>query len=157
MRAVRSGLFALMLGAPLAAQSPGPSPAAYMSAADISKGFASAVAADAAAAAAVTIAPNIMVRRRSGAGEPQYAIVHPFSAETYYIVDGTGTLVTGGALELPLSPSTDPDVVRSKAIKGGVTRKVAKGDVIVVPPGTPHWFNAIDGTITYLESRVRVR
>jgi quercetin dioxygenase-like cupin family protein len=38
-----------------------------------------------------------------------------------------------------------------------VTHKVAKGDVIVVPPGTPHWFNAVDGTITYLESRVRVK
>jgi mannose-6-phosphate isomerase-like protein (cupin superfamily) len=36
-------------------------------------------------------------------------------------------------------------------------RTVAKGDVIVVPPGTPHWFNAIDGTITYLESRVRTK
>jgi quercetin dioxygenase-like cupin family protein len=34
---------------------------------------------------------------------------------------------------------------------------VAKGDVIVVPPGTPHWFSAIDTTITYLESRVRVK
>jgi mannose-6-phosphate isomerase-like protein (cupin superfamily) len=116
-----------------------------------------AVAADAAAGAAVTISPGIAVRRRSGAGEPQYAIVHPFSTEIYYIVEGTGTLVTGGMLEMPLAPSTDPDVVRSKAIKDGVTRKVATGDVIVVPPGTPHWFSAIDGTITYLESRVRVK
>jgi mannose-6-phosphate isomerase-like protein (cupin superfamily) len=97
------------------------------------------------------------VRRRSGAGEPQYAIIHPFSTEIYYIVDGAGSLVTGGSLRLPLAPSTDPDVVRSKAIEGGLTRNVGKGDVIVVPPGTPHWFNAIDGTITYLESRVRVK
>jgi mannose-6-phosphate isomerase-like protein (cupin superfamily) len=84
-------------------------------------------------------------------------VVHPFSTETYYIVEGTGSLVTGGTLEMPLSPSADPDVVRSKAIKAGVTTKVAKGDVIVVPPGIPHWFKAIDGTITYLESRVRVK
>ena len=55
-----------------------------------------------------------------------------------------------------LAPA-DPDIVRSKTIANGLTRKVAKGDVIVVPPGTPHWFNAIDGTITYLESRVRVK
>jgi mannose-6-phosphate isomerase-like protein (cupin superfamily) len=105
----------------------------------------------------VTISPGIAVRRRSGAGEPQYAIVHPSSTEIYYIVEGAGTLVTGGMLEMPLAPSADPDVVRSKAIKDGVTRKVAKGDVIVVPPGTPHWFSAIDTTITYLESRVRVK
>ena len=146
-----------LLGLSLLAQGSGAAPASYMSAAEISKGLAAAVAADAAAGAAVTISPGIAVRKRSGAGEPQYAIIHPFSTEIYYIIEGTGSLVTGGALELPLAPSADPDVVRSKAIKDGVTRKVAKGDVIVVPPGTPHWFNAIDGTITYLESRVRVK
>jgi quercetin dioxygenase-like cupin family protein len=146
-----------LLGLSVLAQRGGAAPAAFMSAADISRGLATAVAADPAAGAAVTISPGIAVRRRSGAGEPQYAIVHPFSTEIYYIVEGAGTLVTGGALEMPLSPSTDPDVVRSKAIKDGVTRKISRGDVIVVPPGTAHWFSAIDGTITYLESRVRVK
>jgi mannose-6-phosphate isomerase-like protein (cupin superfamily) len=138
-------------------QGSGAAPAAYMSAADIGKELATAVAADPAAGAAVTISPGIAVRRRSGAAEPQYAVVHPFSTEIYYIVEGAGALVTGGALELPLAASADPDVVRSKAIRNGVSRKVATGDVIVVPPGTPHWFSAIDGTITYLESRVRVK
>jgi mannose-6-phosphate isomerase-like protein (cupin superfamily) len=146
-----------LLGLSILAQGSGAAPAAYMSAADIGKGLSTAVAADAAAGAAVTVSPGIAVRRRSGAGEPQYAIVHPFSTEIYYIVEGAGSLVTGGSLRLPLAASTDPDVVRSKAIEGGVGRTVGKGDVIVVPPGTPHWFNAIDGTITYLESRVRVK
>jgi mannose-6-phosphate isomerase-like protein (cupin superfamily) len=158
MRAVRLVLTVLpVLGLSPIAQETTVHPATHMSATQISKGLSTAVAADAAAGAAVTVAPGIVVRRRSGGGEPQYAVVHPFSAETYYIVDGTGSLVTGGTLEMPLSPSADPDVVRSTAIKAGVTTKVAKGDVIVVPPGTPHWFNAIDGTITYLESRVRVK
>ena len=146
-----------ILGLSLLAQGGGASGASYMSAAEINKGLSTAVAADAAAGAAVTISPGIAVRRRSGAGEPQYAIIHPFSTEIYYIIEGAGSLVTGGTLALPLSPSADPDVVRSKTINGGVTRHMAKGDVIVVPPGTPHWFNAIDGTITYLESRVRVK
>jgi len=146
-----------ILSLSLLAQSAGVSPAAYMSAAEIGKGLSSAVAADAAAGAAVTIAPGIAVRRRSGAGEPQYAIIHPFSTEIYYIIEGTASLVTGGTLDLPLAASPDPDVVRSKSLTGGVTRTVSKGDVLVVPPGTPHWFNKIDGTITYLESRVRVK
>ena len=157
MRAMRFVLALLpVLGLSLLAQGTA-APATYMSAADIAKGLSTAIATDAAAGAAVIVAPGIVVRRRSGGGEPQYAVVHPFSAETYYIVEGTGTLVTGGALEMPLAPSADPDVVRSKAIKDGMTKQVAKGDIIVVPPGTPHWFNAIDGTITYLESRVRVK
>ena len=158
MQSLRMALIALpLLGFSLAAQNTGIPSASFMSAADITKGLATAVATDAAAGAAVTIAPGIAVRRRSGAGEPQYAIIHPFSTEIYYIIEGTASLVTGGTLDLPLAPSPDPDVVRSKTLKGGVTRTVSKGDVIVVPPGTPHWFNAIDGAITYLESRVRVK
>jgi mannose-6-phosphate isomerase-like protein (cupin superfamily) len=157
MRTVRLMLVVLpALSLSLLAQGPQP-PAAYMSAADIAAGRAKAVASDAAAGAAVTIAPGIAVRRRSGGGEPQYAIIHPFSTEIYYIVDGTASLVTGGTLDPPPPTPADPDIVRSQTIKGGVTRKVAKGDVIVVPPGTPHWYNAIDGTVTYLESRVRVK
>ena len=158
MRLWRAWVVALpVLGLPLFAQGTGAPSAAYMSGAEVARSLSTAVAADAAAGAAVTIAPGIMVRRRNGGGEPQYAVVHPFSTETYYIVDGSGTLVTGGVLDPPPAEPSDPDVVRSKTIRNGVTHKVAKGDVIVVPPGTPHWFNAIDKTITYLESRVRVK
>ena len=158
MRPLRARLVVFpVLGLSLLAQSAGAPPAVYMSAVDISKGLSTAVAADAAAGAAVTVSPGIAVRRRSGSGEPQYAIIHPFSTEIYYIIEGTGSLVTGGTLDPPALPPADPDVVRSKTIRNGVTRKVSRGDVIVVLPGTPHWFNAIDGTITYLESRVRVK
>lgn len=107
--------------------------------------------------AAVTVYPGVTVRRRSASDEPQYAIVHPFSIEIYQITDGTATLVTGGTLTLPLADSTDRDVVRSNAITAGERRQVAKGDVIVLPPGTPHWFSDISGTITYLEARVPVK
>ena len=107
--------------------------------------------------AAVAVYPGITVRRRSASDEPQYAIIHPLSIEIYQITDGTATLVTGGTLTLPLADSTDPDVVRSNAITAGERRQVAKGDVIVLPPGTPHWFSDISGTITYLEARVPVK
>jgi mannose-6-phosphate isomerase-like protein (cupin superfamily) len=158
MRPLRAALLALpVVGLSLFAQNTGAPGASYMSGVDVARNLATAVATDAAAGAAVTIAPGIVVRRRNGGGEPQYAIIHPFSTETYYIVEGTGSLVTGGTLDPPPAEPADPDVIRSKAIKNGVTRRVAKGDVIVVPPGTPHWFNTIDTTITYLESRVRVK
>ena len=158
MLPLRAALLALpVVGLSLFAQNTGVPGAAYMSGVDVARNLATAVATDAAAGAAVTIAPGIVVRRRNGGGEPQYAIIHPFSTETYYIVEGTGSLITGGTLDPPPAEPADPDVIRSKAIKNGVTRRVAKGDVIVVPPGTPHWFNAIDTTITYLESRVRVK
>jgi mannose-6-phosphate isomerase-like protein (cupin superfamily) len=106
--------------------------------------------------AAVTVAPGISVRRRSDSNEPQFAIIHPRSIEIYQVVKGNATLVTGGTLKLPLTDSA-PDLVRSTAIADGQVRKVSEGDVIVMPPGTPHWFSAIDGTITYLEARIQVK
>ena len=30
---------------------------------------------------------------------------------------------------------------------------MVKGDVIIVPPNTPHWYQDVEGTITYLEVR----
>ena len=42
------------------------------------------------------------------------------------------------------------------SIDGGVTRHVAKGDSVVIPAGTPHWYKEVDGSITYLEVRFNV-
>jgi quercetin dioxygenase-like cupin family protein len=33
---------------------------------------------------------------------------------------------------------------------------VAKGDVVVIPAGTPHWYKDVDGSVTYLEVRFDV-
>ena len=69
MRAARLAFASLpALGLLLLAQGTVRPPAAYMSAADISKGLSTAVAADSAAGAAVTIVPGIVVRRRTGGG-----------------------------------------------------------------------------------------
>jgi hypothetical protein len=139
------------------AQSGAP-PATYKTAAEIAAALAKigSAASSTATGADVSIAPGVSVRRRSAGGEPQYAIIHPFSIEIYQVTDGSGTLVTGGTLAPPPPTPENPDVVRSKSITGGVSRKVAKGDVVVMPPGTPHWFSQIDGSITYLEARIRV-
>jgi mannose-6-phosphate isomerase-like protein (cupin superfamily) len=106
--------------------------------------------------AAATVYQNVVVRRRSASDEPQFAIIHPLSIEVYQINDGSATLVTGGTLTLPLS-DTAADLVRSTSITGGESRTVSKGDVVVLQPGTPHWFSHIEGSITYLEARIRVK
>lgn len=137
------------------AQQPEPPAAIYMSAADIEATLAK-MGAVARTGAAATVAEGIVVRRRSASDEAQYAIIHPLSIEIYQITDGRATLVTGGTLKLPLSDSA-ADLVRSTAIENGVSRRVARGDVVVLPPGTAHWFSAIDGSITYLEARIRVK
>ena len=78
-----------------------------------------------------------IVRRTKAAG----AAAHQGFAELHHIVEGSGTLVTGGT-------------VVDRKIQGGVSRHVAKGDVLLVPSGKPHWYKDIDGaSITYLEVR----
>ena len=69
--------------------------------------------------------------------------------------DGSGTLVTGGTLARPLADSA-ATYIRSFRIDNGESRRVAAGDVVVLPPGTPHWFSEIDGSVSYLQVVVRI-
>lgn len=105
----------------------------------------------------VSIAPGVSVRRRSS-GVKQFAIFHPWSMEIYRILEGSGEFVTGGKLVLPLADSSNENIVRTEnGIQGGLVRKVRAGDVLVLQPGTPHWFRHIDNEdITYMESRIRI-
>lgn len=85
----------------------------------------------------------IVVRRRQDG--PNNASVHDDLTEIYNVVGGSGTFVTGGTF----ASAQD----RTAGITGGVSRQVKAGDFIVLPPGTPHWFSKIDGSITYVETR----
>ena len=64
------------------------------------------------------------------------AELHDASDDVYYVLDGSATLVLGGKLEAP--KETDPGEWRSPRIVDGKTIEIKKGDLIVVPRGTPH-------------------
>jgi hypothetical protein len=85
---------------------------------------------------------------------PQGAIAHPDGTEVHHIVEGGGTLVTGGTIIRPTAAGGRGSAAAT--IDGGVSRHVAKGDVILIPAGTPHWYKDLDDTITYLEVRFDV-
>jgi len=70
-----------------------------------------------------------------------------------YVLDGSATFVTGGTM-VDGEPS-EPDEIRGTAVTGGDTRRIAKGDVIIVPNGTPHWFQEVPGPLTYYVVKVR--
>ena len=100
------------------------------------------------------------VERRRVAG-PQYAITHSREEEFVIVTKGGGTMVTGGTLIPPtidsdMYPNPDPNAIirSSSGVKGGTARHLSVGDVIVNPPGTPHWLNSIDGSIEYVEIRI---
>lgn len=86
---------------------------------------------------------------------PFTASVHQTTAtETYYMLDGAGVLVTGGKLKQPVTPRpstlgnwTD---LGSSGIEGGVSRRLSKGDVVIIPGGVPHGWASVEGDVTYL-------
>ncbi len=71
-------------------------------------------------------------KNRAGAA----AELHDASDDVYYVLDGTASLTLGGKLDAP--KETDPGEWRSPKIIDGKTFEIKKGDLIVVPRGTPH-------------------
>lgn len=78
---------------------------------------------------------------------PGKPAVHPDEAEYAIVIEGAGTLVSGGTMAD--AKETRPGLVEGSRIEGGTTRKLAAGDVILVPAGVPHWFG-IDGKLALL-------
>ena len=92
----------------------------------------------------------------------QTAIEHAQVTEVYHIIDGSGTFVTGGTMVDPTPSPADGTTVKilvgpstnGTSIRGGRSRKVGPGDVIVIPPGVAHWFSAVESDMNYLVVRV---
>ncbi len=78
--------------------------------------------------------------------------VHDKETDVIYVLDGTATFVTGG--KMVGGKDTTPGQHLGTNIDGGETHKLVKGDVIVVPAGTPHWFKEVPGTINYYVVKV---
>jgi len=85
--------------------------------------------------------------------KPGLAEVHTLDTDIIYVLEGNATFVTGGAAVEP--KETAPNEIRGSRIEGGETRQLSKGDVIIVPNNTPHWFKEVSGTFLYYTIKVR--
>jgi mannose-6-phosphate isomerase-like protein (cupin superfamily) len=124
------------------------SPATYVASDQIAAALQAAIAKPSDPAASpigVTDQYSINVVVRGKAAPPT---THPGATELHYILDGSATFVTGGTITKPTGDGAG-------IIEGGVSRKVHKGDAIIIPAATPHWYNQVDGSITYLEVRFK--
>ena len=83
---------------------------------------------------------------------PGQAEVHVRDTDIIYVLDGSATIVTGGTVVE--SQTVAQDEVRGRLIEGGETRRLAKGDVFVVPNGVPHWFKAVQPPLLYYVVKV---
>lgn len=84
---------------------------------------------------------------------PGMAEVHALDTDIIYVLQGTATFVTGGTVVD--GKDTAPNEIRGSAVKGGDSRQLKKGDVVVVPNGTAHWFKEVSGPFLYYTVKVQ--
>ena len=92
---------------------------------------------------------KVHASRRDAAGQAE---VHADETDIIYVIEGAATLVTGG--EVMNGVPTAPREVRGSGITGGQARGLKAGDVVVIPAGTPHWFQTVDGPFLYFVVKV---
>jgi mannose-6-phosphate isomerase-like protein (cupin superfamily) len=106
---------------------------------------------------------NLDVLQRNGARE-EAPVSHNLVTEIYYVLDGGGDIETGGEISdpkpmltttgEPVNPANIGPSIRGEKIVRGTSRHITKGDVVMIPPGVPHRFKSLDGSITYMVVRM---
>jgi len=100
-----------------------------------------------------------VMRRQPGR---QSAVVHDSLTEVYYILSGSGVLVTGRKVENPTPMDPQGRVVKELAgpsssgpsIQDGHSQHFGPGDTIIIPAGVGHWYSELDSTVDYLVVRI---
>lgn len=97
-----------------------------------------------------------IVYRVKGEGQPSYA-VHDDVAEVYHVLEGNGTMLLGGKLKdakrRPTSPGNGMGISGTES-EGAKEIRIAKGDVLIIPAGTPHRFLMADEFTSYTVVRI---
>jgi mannose-6-phosphate isomerase-like protein (cupin superfamily) len=73
--------------------------------------------------------------RRAKSGQAE---LHKTRTDLLIVEQGSATLVFGGTIPDPRT--TAPNEIRGTSIQGGESKKIEPGDIIRIPPGTPHQF-----------------
>ncbi len=71
------------------------------------------------------------------------AALHETEAEMMYVIEGTGTVVTGGKLTEP--KRVNAANLSGPGIEAGSSQAIAKGDFFIVPQNTPHQITPTGG------------
>jgi len=92
--------------------------------------------------------------RASRHDDPTQVEVHTMDTDIFYVTSGAATFIAGGT-GVNMKESS-PNEIRGTSINGGTTYHLTKGDVMMVPRGIPHWFQAIPSApFLYVEVKVR--
>lgn len=80
---------------------------------------------------------NVNIRRITNA---ETALVHPTTIDLWVVLEGSGTLTTGGTIQ-------------NGKIVGGQSHTIRAGDVEFIPATVPHGVSGVQGSITWLNIR----
>jgi quercetin dioxygenase-like cupin family protein len=78
--------------------------------------------------------------------------VHEKEAELVYVIDGSGTLTTGG--KVVGEKRTNDANLSGTSIDGGSAQTINKGDFAIIPEGTPHQFKPASGALVLMTMHV---
>jgi len=87
---------------------------------------------------------TVTVNTRNMAGQVE---VHENETDIFYVMEGEATFVTGGMMIG--GKQNRPNQWLGTDIRGGEVHQLTKGDVVVIPAGTPHWFKQVPTSIKY--------
>lgn len=95
---------------------------------------------------------SVVQRSKAENNGIETGIAHVNLDEIYYIVEGEGTMVTGGEfVDMQTSNSSLLGPMQRGEIRGGVLQKVKPGDIAIIPKGMPHgWHEMTTDTISYI-------
>jgi len=104
---------------------------------------------------------GVLRRAPTRPGAPVGAIMHEKITEVYYVVSGSGTLLTGGTVTNPTQAAADSEIVRvavGPSVQGtfkepAQRRKVSAGDIVIIPPGVYHGFDEVTDHVEYVAVR----
>ncbi|WP_447977527.1 heme-binding protein [Candidatus Nitrospira bockiana] len=85
--------------------------------------------------------------------KPGVVEIHELDTDIVYVLKGTATVVTGGT---PIGTKTiAPHELRASSVEHGESRRLAPGDVMIIPNGVPHWFTEVEAPFDYYVVKVR--
>jgi len=110
------------------------------------------------AAAAANPSPACGEQRPDAKGPT--GIFHDDTAESYVVISGSATLITGGTIVNGRRSAPDSEVTTilngpscSGTMVGYTSRKIKTGDIIIIPEHVPHGFSDVPDHVTYLSIR----
>jgi mannose-6-phosphate isomerase-like protein (cupin superfamily) len=104
---------------------------------------------------------GVLRRGPTKPGAPVGAINHEKITEVYYVISGSGTLLTGGVVVDAKPVAADSEIVKvavGPSNQGtfkepAQRRKVSAGDVVIIPPGVFHGFDEVTTGVEYIAVR----